>query len=451
MRFPVWSNEVSDRNIALMKQDQRIGWRWILGVAVLLLTACNSAVQLSQPPNLYLDGRNYPDTLVPSALKVVDPSIFYVTDRNVLQNGNVVTGYGTSRSDSMGFGRASVRFGAVDWPDLVARTHLDRGGRISTLQVENLTEVVRFSDTPLPAVRRDGALLRVPEAVAAYEGKAAAFQAAIRAEIARTGNGRVLVYVHGVNNDFENAMQTLANLWHFAGRRSTPVAFSWPAGNGGLLGYFRDREAGDFSVHHAKEMLRLIAEIPQVEDIDIVAHSRGTSVMTQALREMVIFNRGRGVHPKTAMKTGTLILAAPDLDTGIVRQRLGAELVPEAFEQINIYVNPDDAALRLSSFITKYPRIGTAVKEDFHPGELQQLRKEGLVHFIRVEAAGGSESHSYFRNNPAVLSDIVLALRTRAFPGGTLRPLEPDPDTIWRLHPNYPLDRLPDLRLDVER
>ena len=120
----------------------------------------------------------------------------------------------------------------------------------------------------------------------------------------------------------------------------------------------------------------------------------------------------------------------------------------EAFEQVNIYVNPDDVALRLSSFLTRYPRIGAAQQEDFKEGELARWRKEGLVHFIRVEGAAGSDSHSYFRNNPAVLSDIVLALRTRAFPGGTLRPLEEDPDLIWRLQPNYPLERLPDLTLE---
>lgn len=430
-----------------MRQDQRRPvWRCVVAVLLVLgLVACTRPVQLSQPPNLYLNGTNYPSAAVPLALQVIDPPIFYVTDREQDGPGGAVTGYGTGRSDAMAFGRAQVRFGAASWEDLVARTHVDRGGRISRLEVEGLSEIVRFPAIPLGAERRDGALRLVPAEDAAYRARGAAFQAAIRAEVKRTGNGRILVYVHGVNNGFENALQTLANLWHFTGRQSTPVVFTWPAGNGGVLGYFRDREAADFSVYHAKEFLRLMAEIPEVEDIDIVAHSRGTAVMTQALRETVIFHRGRGVAPKLAMKTGTLILAAPDLDIGIARQRLMSERVPEAFEQTNIYVNPDDAALRLSSFLTKYPRVGAATEEDFNVGELEQLRKEGLVHFIRVEGAHQSNSHSYFRNNPAVLSDIVLALRTRAFPGGTLRPLEEDPDTIWRLHNHYPLERLPDL------
>ncbi len=412
---------------------------------VMVLVACNNAIGLSQPPNLYLDGRNYPSVLVPIPLQVVEPPIFYVTDRELLEQPEGRTRYGTERSDSMAFGRASVRFGAADWDDLVQRTHVDQGGQLSRLDVMNIEELVRFAETPLPAVRKQGALRVVPDAQDDYAKSIKTFQDALRQEVIRTGNGRVLVYVHGISNNFEDSVQTLASLWHFTGRRSTPISFTWPAGNGGLLRYFRDREAGDFSVYHAKEFLRALAEIPEIEDIDIVAHSRGTSVMTQALREMVIFNRGRDVPPKLAMKTGTLILAAPDIDVGIVRQRLAAERVSEAFEQINIYVNPDDFALRLSSYLTKQPRIGAAGAEDFKEGELFELSKEGLVHFVRVEGAARSESHSYFRNNPAVLSDIVLALRTRAFPGGTLRPLEADPDGIWRLHSSYPLERLPDL------
>ena len=210
-------------------------------------------------------------------------------------------------------------------------------------------------------------------------------------------------------------------------------------------GYFRDRDAGTFSVFHTKEFLRMLAEIPEVQQIDIVAHSRGTEVVSTALRELVIEARGAGIHPKVALKTGTLIMAAPDLDVDIVRQRLVTERISEAFEQINLYINPNDGALRLSALLTQSTRLGALRKEDFGEGEAALLRKEALVHFIRVENVRGGFGHAYFRDNPAVLSDIVLALRTRAFPGGSLRPLELDDSGIWQLHPDYPLERLPDL------
>jgi len=408
----------------------------------LFVVACTSAARLAAPPNLYVGGRNYPDAQVAPALRSVTPEIFYVTDR-AAEPGKQV--YGSKRAGHMAFGRAMVRFGAADWADLVTRTHVDKGGRISRLDVEQVTELVRFDAVPLPDVRADGALRVRSEAASAYAARTADFQRAIAAEIARTGNRRVLVYVHGVSNRFDEAVTTLANLWHYAGRGSIPIAFTWPAGNKGPLGYFRDRASGDFSVYHAKEFLRMLAQMPQVEDIDIVAHSRGTDVMTQALREMIIFQRGRGVAPKIGLKTGTLILAAADLDTGVTRQRLLAERFSEAFEQVTFYANPSDAALKLSSFITKSPRMGSLSEGDIARKDVLDLAKEKLIHIVRVEGAGGADSHSYFRSNPAVLSDIVLTLRTRAFPGGTLRPLEQASDGVWVLQPNYPLERLPDL------
>jgi len=351
----------------------------------------------------------------------------------------------------MAFGSATVHFGAQDWDDLVARTHVGRRGKINRLELGQVTQMVQFDAVPLAVHRKDGGLRVQPEAAARYDQGRKELQAQIRAEIKRTGNRRILVYAHGVANDFDDGVTTLANLWHFAGRRTVPVVFSWPAGNNGVLGYFRDRAAGDFSVYHAKQFLTMLAEMPEVEDIDIVAHSRGTDIMTQALRELIIHQRGRGVPPKIGLKTGTLILAAADLDTGIFRQRLLTERFSEAFEQVNIYVNPDDFALSVSSFLTKSARIGAITQDDFSRDEVADLGKEGLIHFLRVEGAGGADSHSYFRANPAVLSDIVLALRTRAFPGGQLRPLERDDDGIWVLQPNYPLERLPVLTEDTGR
>lgn len=420
----------------------------LLVVLMSLLAACATGTYISEPPNLYLAGQNYPSDTVARSLRTSMPQIFYVTDRE--RDG---AGYGTDRSTAMAFGAARVQYGAdLTWEELVARTHVDSGRNISSLSVESVDEIVKFSSTPLPYAREAGELRHLPESTDAYQQETQAFQDAIRAHIAATGNTRVLLYVHGFNNSFDDSVTTLANVWHFAGRGTIPVTFTWPAGaGGGPLGYFRDRDAGTFSVYHVKEFVRMLAAIPEVSDIDIVAHSRGSDVITTALRELIIFARGQGIHPKIALKTGTFIMAAPDLDFGIVRQRLQAERFSEAFEQINLYVNPDDGALKFSGYLTRSARLGSIEAEDFVDGELQLLRKEGLVHFIRVENLKGGLGHGYFRDNPAVLSDVVLALRTRAFPGGTLRPLELDDDGFWSLYPNYPLERLPELQALLDR
>ncbi|MEX0310615.1 MAG: alpha/beta hydrolase [Tateyamaria sp.] len=417
--------------------------RFLLLAACLVLGGCAVGIGLAPPPNLYRGGTNYPDDLVPAVWRTAEPKIFYMTDR--LPDGS---SYGSGRSNSMAFGAATVKFGRdLGWEELLNRTRADSDKRVSSLWVPDYEEIVRFETTPLPFARDDGRLRHRQEALDIYNQQAARFQAVIADEIAQTGNRSLLVYVHGFNSEFEDSLTTLANMWHFAGRESVPVSFTWPSGNGfGPLGYFRDRDAGVFSVHHTKEFLRMLAQMPEVDSIDIIAHSRGTDVVTTALRELMIEARGAGIHPKLMLKTGTLIMAAPDLDVGIVRQRLQAERFSESFEQINLYINPNDTALRISAFLTQSTRLGALKNEDFEPGELELLRKEALVHFIRVEQVRGGFGHSYFRDNPAVLSDVVLALRTRAFPGGTLRPLDQDGDGVWVLHPNYPLERLPNLQ-----
>ncbi|WP_299287279.1 alpha/beta hydrolase [uncultured Tateyamaria sp.] len=426
--------------------------RWALFGMCLVLGACAAGIGLAPPPNLYRAGTNYPETNVPPSLRTAEPKIFYMTDR-VPDDKD----YGHDRSQSMAFGAATVKFGRdLDWAELLNRTRADSNENISTLWVPDFEEIVRFESTPLPYERRDGRLRHQPDSRAKYDGQASQFQAVIANEIRQTGNKRLLIYIHGFNNDFEDSLTTIANIWHFAGRQTVPISFTWPAGNGaGPLGYFRDRDAGTFSVHHTKEFLRMLAAIPEVEQIDIIAHSRGTDVATTALRELMIEARGGGIHPKLALKTGTLIMAAPDLDVDIVRQRLQAELFSEAFEQINLYINPQDGALRLSAYLTRSVRLGALKDEDLQEGELALLAKEGLVHLIRVEDVRGGFGHAYFRDNPAVLSDVVLALRTRAFPGGTLRPLDQDETGLWVLHSNYPLERLPDISIfdvrEIER
>ena len=92
-----------------------------------------------------------------------------------------------------------------------------------------------------------------------------------------------------------------------------------------MFGYFADRESGEFTIFHLKEFVRLIASSPEVERIHILAHSRGTDVTTTALRELVIEARAAGKNPRESLRIANLVLAAPDIDFDVVRQRLMAE------------------------------------------------------------------------------------------------------------------------------
>lgn len=421
-------------------------------VVLVLLGGCAdlSATRLAAPPNLYSGGDNYPAASIPPAFRNVTPEVLYVTDRRPEAGApGAGAAYGAARSDSVAVGAARVRFGsAEDWPALVRRTHADAGEPITRLAVTSTKELVRLPETPLPFGRRGGRLRVLPEAREAYDAATRHMQAEIAARLRTTGQRSVLVYIHGVNTEFGGAVATTANLWHYAGRQGVPVALTWPASDTGLLKYFRDVTTGDFSVFHVKQFLRALAGVPRLERIDIIAHSRGTAIMTTALRELLIEVRAAGHNPRQAMKTGTLIMAAPDLDVGVARQRLIAERFADGFEQINIYANDNDRVLNLSRIVRSAALLGRLDARDFEADEIASLTRAGNVHFIKVASAGAGLGHAYFRANPAVMSDMALTLRSRAAPGSTFRPLVAETGNIWRLDPDYPAGPLPDV-LDV--
>src|SRR5207248_6468071 len=110
----------------------------------------------------------------------------------------------------------------------------------------------------------------------------------LRQRLAQSPQKDVFVFVHGVNNAFDDAVFRAAEVWHFMGRVGVPVAYSWPAGYGGIRGYAHDRESGEFSVTHLRHFIKMIADCPEVERVHLVAHSRGCDVTISALRELHI-------------------------------------------------------------------------------------------------------------------------------------------------------------------
>jgi esterase/lipase superfamily enzyme len=407
-------------------------------LSLVALVACgDQPIRLADAPTLYAVGR-YPAAEVPVSLRRAAAPILYVTDRARLADGS----YGVERSDSMAFGQADVSLGDfASWEALVAASQDMRNLR-ERVQPLGYDEFVRFPATPLPA-RLAGAR-PVPDgaAAAAYAASVAAFQRGVAARLAETPRKEVIVYIHGFNSELDDALATTASLWHYAGRIGVPITYSWPAGNRGLTAYLKDREAGEFTVFHLKEFLRALAGVPGLQAIQIVAHSRGADVTTSALREMVIAENAAGRDPRATLKLRTLILAAPDLDYGVVRQRLAAEGTVAAAGSVTIYLNPSDGALGIAQAITTGTRIGRLRPEDFTDEDFARIERYGNAFYIDVEGAPGRLGHTYFRDNPAVLSDVVLTLRTGARPGDAARPLEPVRGPYWKLHANYPGPRI---------
>ena len=407
----------------------------LIGAGILAVASCAGTRELVGTPNLFSASGFYPETGVPDHLKTTTPDLFFVTDRKFGEDGK----YGVGRSPSMAFGRVRVSFGDnMSWHQL-ARISGQKNRDVSIpLHLDEQSEIVRFPATPLPFSFTNGKLKTLAASRAKYESKKSVLQKRLASELRAANKKEIVLFVHGFNNTFEDAAFGLADIWHFTGRVGVPVFYTWPAGNGGLTGYFKDSEAGNYSIFHFKETMRILSTTPGLERIHIVAHSRGTDVVTTGLRELVIEHRAQGKNPRNSLKIQNLILAAPDLDFGIVRQRLIAERFGPAIGQITVYLNQNDGALGLSQRIAAGKRFGRLTFDDLGVEEKAIFSRVKNVNFVDIPDVDGLIGHAYFRENPGVLSDIAIAIRHGAAPGEDLRPLEHVAINFWELPKDYP-------------
>ena len=235
----------------------------------------------------------------------------------------------------------------------------------------------------------------------------------------------------------------MSEIWHFMGREGVPITYTWPAGGGGLLrGYTRDRESGEFTTFHLKNSIRLLASFPEVESLHIIAHSRGTDVTLTALRELLIEIRASNKNPLEVLKIQNIVLAAPDLDLSITMQRVAAEHLGAAARRMTIYTSPNDKAISLAEFLFGgLIRLGQLDLLLLGDDLMDAAASVGGTNLAIIEYTGsrsGSFGHSYFRENPAVASDLILALRYDRDPGvENGRPLKRVGPIFWQIDDDY--------------
>jgi esterase/lipase superfamily enzyme len=412
----------------------------LLLLAVGLLAGCPGP-HLMPTPNVYVQTQATPFADVAPPLRTNTVDVLYATDRKPVPQDESMLAYGYGRSFSLAVGSCVVAIGQdVAWDTLVAQSQQAARTEPLPLRISAMTEQVRFPPTPLPFVLQDGQPTVAPAVQAAYEHAAEQVRQDLRQRLALTSRKVAYVYVHGFNNTFEDGVLVVAEFWHFLGRQGVPILYTWPAGSGsGLRGYTHDRESGEFTIFHLKQFLRLLASIPELEELNLIAHSRGTDVLTSALRELYIETRAAGHDFRTVYRIKNVVLAAADLDMEVVTQRVAAEYVSLGVERSTIYVSPVDKALGFSSLLfTSLSRIGQVQPEDLTDEQRQFLERVARTQIIDARVPTGFLGHAYFYRHPAVSADLVLLLRYQFEPGSPGRPLHKRGANFWQITPDYP-------------
>ena len=418
--------------------------RFIALACLALLAGCAGGRPLMPTPSLYaiLDFPLFTDLNDELARSEVE--LIYVTDRVPEKDDNGNLYYGYNRSNSLAAGIVAVDLGTnVNWEQLQAASGTQaRVGKFE-LAIKSIEEFERLPPTPTPYQIVDGAIVEDADVRAAVDASVARLHKEMARRLALTPRKDVFLFVHGFHNTFEDAAFAQAELWHFLGREGIPIIYTWPAGFPGIFGYTYDRESGEFTVFHLKQVIRWLSSLPEVENLHIIAHSRGTDVVTSALRELIIEARGAGINARERYKIKNLVLAAPDLDMQVVDQRLIAEKLGVAIGQLTLYSSPDDKAIGFAERIFASPRgrLGTLDLSELSEDEIAATSANATgITIVNFKGKSSSFGHDYFRTNPAVSSDLVLALRYGLKPGDPGRPLEPLGLFFWRIPPGYPAD-----------
>jgi esterase/lipase superfamily enzyme len=210
--------------------------------------------------------------------------------------------------------------------------------------------------------------------------------------------GDVLLFVHGFNVSFADALRRTAQLAYDLEWRGPALTFTWASGDGPTLTSYAGAEATvDWSKYNLARLLgQLEAGLGEGRRIQVIAHSLGNRLLARALdlrqRER---ERARIFHH--------VALTAPDVDVGEFAQL--APAVRDAGADVTLYVSTDDKPLLASKKLHGgYERLGLrdGARADPYPG------------FQTVDATGIEMSflnHSYYGDSAAVVRDLLQLLR----------------------------------------
>lgn len=260
-------------------------------------------------------------------------------------------------------------------------------------------------------------------------------RAAIRACKPATPGGKrqVLVYVHGFNNSFDEAIRKTAQLGGDLGlvdcngeAKGVFIAYSWPT-LGGVFSYVADEENAEWTQQRLVPFLGAVSRVCRSEraNLVIVAHSMGARAIVRSLAEL----SQRPEAGRSGILADHVILLAPDIGKGLFEQY--AERFMPRIGHMTIYVSARDRALAISSFLHGgRHRLGlfgstviaalelTGLKVDDHRYLVQSAAlKENAAKIDMIDVSAGFANqfgHTY--NDPDFIQDA------RALIGGNVTP-----------------------------
>jgi esterase/lipase superfamily enzyme len=208
--------------------------------------------------------------------------------------------------------------------------------------------------------------------------------------VGRSRNQDAMVFIHGYNVKFDDAVRRTAQIAHDVEFDGAPICYSWPS-VGGLDRYTLDESNVEWTVVHLESFLNRVAQQSGAKTVHLVAHSMGNRALLQALERMAPRRQ------VAAPVFGQVVLAAPDVDASAFRERYAPAVVSLA-KQVTLYASSDDLALVASTKVHGYTRAGLAGDKLIAIPGVQTVDVSGIdPSFL---------GHSYYGNSPLLIKDL---------------------------------------------
>jgi esterase/lipase superfamily enzyme len=243
------------------------------------------------------------------------------------------------------------------------------------------------------------------------------FASTVAAEI-EANNRNLLVFIHGFDNSFEDAITRAAFIreWYAASgvpeADTTVVAFTWPS-SGQLIAslpnppqgaYLADQRMAGLSAPHLAEFLdhvmTIAAAIPQ-RRIFLLAHSMGNHALASAIPRLAP-RAGRHLFDEA------ILAAADEVHTTFDIAGLVLNPLPGLAKRITVYYSRRDVAMDLSMAVNQNIRLGYSGPDDaakFPPGQFRSVDCTEVFDFNGLIPADAT--HQYYRRSETVRKDIV--------------------------------------------
>ncbi len=202
------------------------------------------------------------------------------------------------------------------------------------------------------------------------------------------GHGRtILVFVHGYNYNYQEAVFRAAQLGADSAVDVVPILFSWPS-QASVRGYVADRDAVTYARDDLVRLLTMLGKTPSDRRLVIVGHSMGGWLVVEALRQLRLQGRNDVIQ---RLQVG---LNAPDIDVDVFRAQMS--VIGPLSPPLIVLVSKNDRALALSQRLAEgRPRLGAVAVDD---PAIQNLARKTSVRILDITAvpAGDRFNHDRF-------------------------------------------------------